>query len=188
MNIFSNLKEGAVNFFEDILSSYEKSNRWKEYKIGPTKTHCKLCFERQNKIYDKDNIPKLPEHLYCLCYLRWLKKVSIGQATKQGLNGVDVYLFQYGKLPDYYITKEEAEQMGWIRRKGNLCEIAPGKTLGGNVYKNKEGKLPSAPGRIWYECDIDYDGGYRNNSRLVYSNDGLIFRTDSHYTSFVAVE
>ena len=40
----------------------------------------------------------------------------------------------------------------------------------------------------WYECDIDYNGGYRNNYRLIYSNDGLIFRTDSHYTSFIAVE
>ena len=46
----------------------------------------------------------------------------------------------------------------------------------------------SAPGRIWYECDIDYNGGYRNNFRLIYSNDGLIFKTDSHYTSFIAVE
>ena len=40
----------------------------------------------------------------------------------------------------------------------------------------------------WYECDINYNGGYRNNYRLIYSNDGLIFRTDSHYTSFIAVE
>ena len=37
-------------------------------------------------------------------------------------------------------------------------------------------------------CDIDYNGGYRNNYRLIYSNDGLIFKTDSHYTSFIAVE
>ena len=59
---------------------------------------------------------------------------------------------------------------------------------GENVFANREYKLPSAPGRIWYECDIDYNGGNRNNFRLIYSNDGLIFKTDSHYTSFIAVE
>ena len=48
--------------------------------------------------------------------------------------------------------------------------------------------LPEKDGRVWYECDIDYQGGYRNNARLVYSNDGLIFKTDSHYTNFIAIE
>ena len=78
--------------------------------------------------------------------------------------------------------------MGWIAWKGNLDKVAPGKMIGGNVFANREDKLPFAPGRIWYECDVDYNGGYRNNYRLIYSNDGLIFKTDSHYTSFIAVE
>ena len=60
--------------------------------------------------------------------------------------------------------------------------------IGGDIFKNGEGFLPFKEGRIWYECDIDYQGGYRNNYRLVYSNDGLIFRTDSHYSNFIAVE
>ena len=58
-----------------------------------------------------------------------------------------------------------------------------------NFFKETTTKYEkSNPGRIWYECDIDYNGGYSNNFRLIYSNDGLIFKTDSHYTSFIAVE
>ena len=91
-------------------------------------------------------------------------------------------------MPDNYISKEEAKTLGWKPILGNLDEVVPGKMIGGSVYGNRDGKLPSAPGRIWYECDIDYQGGYRNNARLIYSNDGLIFKTDDHYTSFIAVE
>ena len=59
--------------------------------------------------------------------------------------------------------------------------------IGGNIFYNRADKLPHKEGRIWYECDIDYNGGYRNNYRLIYSNDGLIFRTDNHYSSFVEI-
>ncbi len=30
--------------------------------------------------------------------------------------------------------------------------------------------------------------GYRNNFRIIYSNDGLMFKTDSHYNRFIAIE
>ncbi len=46
------------------------------------------------------------------------------------------------------------------------------------------GKLPSADGRIWYEADINYTGGMRNSSRVIYSNDGLVFVTYDHYFTF----
>ena len=105
-----------------------------------------------------------------------------------GEDGADYWLYHYGKLPDNYISKEEAKALGWKPILGNLDEVAPSKMIGGSVYGNRDGKLPSAPGRIWYECDIDYQGGYRNNARLIYSNDGLIFKTDDHYTSFIVVE
>ena len=39
-------------------------------------------------------------------------------------------------------------------------------------------------GREWFECDIDYDGGYRNEKRIVYSDDGLVFYTGDHYKTF----
>ena len=53
-----------------------------------------------------------------------------------------------------------------------------------DIYKNREGKLPSAPGRVWHEADINYNKGYRNRERILYSNDGLIFVTYDHYQTF----
>ena len=76
---------------------------------------------------------------------------------------------------------------GWISCKGNLREVLPGATIGGDIYKNRENKLPTAPGRIWYEADIDYNGGFRNQSRLLFSNDGLLFATYDHYQTFYEI-
>lgn len=92
----------------------------------------------------------------------------------------DVYLKAYGKLPDYYITKEEAkEKYGWNPRRNTLAGKTPGKMIGGDVYNNNDLKLPQKEGRIWYECDVDYVSGNRGTcSRLYYSNDGLMFYTD----------
>lgn len=41
-----------------------------------------------------------------------------------------------------------------------------------------------ADDRDYYECDIDFDGTYRNEKRIVFSNDGLIYYTEDHYESF----
>ena len=84
-------------------------------------------------------------------------------------------------LPDGYITKNEARSLGWEERKGNLAEVAPGKAIGGDRFQNREKHLPDAPDRIWYEADLDYNGGYRGPKRLLYSNDGLIYYTLDHY-------
>ena len=39
-------------------------------------------------------------------------------------------------------------------------------------------------GRKYFECDIDFDGGYRNEKRILYSSDGLIYYTEDHYNTF----
>ena len=57
-------------------------------------------------------------------------------------------------------------------------------SIGGSAFGNYEGQLPKAKGRKYYECDIDYTGGYRNEKRLIYSNDGLVFYTQDHYKTF----
>ena len=98
---------------------------------------------------------------------------------------VALYLHTYGKLPSNYITKEEAQALGW--KSGDLWKYAPGKSLGGDEFYNREGLLPKKSGRKWYECDIGYKGGKRNSLRLVWSNDGLIYYTDDHYESFTQV-
>ena len=95
---------------------------------------------------------------------------------------VALYIHTYGKLPVNYITKKQ--DMGWDPSKGNLSDILPGMSIGGSAFGNYEGALPRANGRRYFECDIDYDGGYRGAKRLVYSNDGLVFYTEDHYNTF----
>ena len=63
----------------------------------------------------------------------------------------------------------------------------PMNLLGGDEYENNDFKLPSAPGRKWYEADINYGGGKRNRQRIVYSNDGLMFATYDHYQTFYEI-
>lgn len=97
---------------------------------------------------------------------------------------VAAYLQSYGHLPDNFLTKKEAKSLGWDSQKGNLQDVAPGMSIGGDVFGNREGLLPSADNRKYYECDVNYAGGYRNGERIIYSNDGLIFYTKDHYKSF----
>lgn len=97
---------------------------------------------------------------------------------------VAAYLHKYGELPKNYITKKEAEELGWVSSQKNLWKVAPGMSIGGSYFGNYEGLLPEKKGRDYYECDIDYNGGGRNAKRIIYSNDGLIYYTDDHYESF----
>lgn len=188
MDILKDLLESFYNFSQDNFRNYDRSNVWFECLIGYAKSHCLKCLKELYKIYHFNNLPILPRHDNCRCYMSPLRKLFIGQATLAGNNGVDRYLNIYHKLPDNYITKAEAKKCGWKPFLGNLDIVAPGKVIGGEVFYNRQGKLPEKVGRIWYECDIDYVGGYRNNCRIIYSNDGLIFKTDSHYNRFISVE
>ena len=97
---------------------------------------------------------------------------------------VALYLHIYGKLPGNFVTKKEAQELGWDNKKGNLDEVAPGKSIGGSYFGNYERLLPKKKGRKYYECDLEYEGGYRGAKRLIYSNDGLIFYTEDHYKTF----
>ena len=94
------------------------------------------------------------------------------------------YLYQFGELPDNYITKKEAKKLGWVSEEGNLYKVAPGKSIGGDYFGNYEGILPEKEGREYHECDIDTDGHYRGAKRIVYSDDDLIYYTEDHYESF----
>ena len=96
---------------------------------------------------------------------------------------VALYIHTYGHLPENYITKDEAYDLGW-QSEGTLDEVAPGKSIGGDYFGNYEGILPEEPGRDYHECDIDYVSGNRNAKRIVYSNDGNIYYTEDHYNSF----
>ncbi len=96
---------------------------------------------------------------------------------------VALYIYMYEKLPPNFITKKEAQDLGWSG--GSLEPYAPGMCIGGNHFGNYEGILPTADGRSYKECDIDTLGAKsRGAKRIVYSNDGLIYYTDDHYESF----
>lgn len=96
---------------------------------------------------------------------------------------VSTYLHVYGRLPENFITKDEARELGW--EGGSVEDYAPGYAIGGDKFGNREGLLPTAKGRQYYECDIDTNGeDSRGAKRIVYSNDGLIYYTSDHYESF----
>lgn len=58
---------------------------------------------------------------------------------------VALYIHLYGRLPDNFITKKEAQQLGWTG--GSLEPYAPGCCIGGSRFGNYEGLLPeAAPG------------------------------------------
>ncbi len=100
------------------------------------------------------------------------------------LEDVALYIATYGHLPSNYLTKNEAQDLGWSSREGNLWEVAPGACIGGDRFGNYEGVLPKKSGRKYTECDVNYDGGYRTSERIVFSNDGLVYYTKDHYETF----
>ena len=96
---------------------------------------------------------------------------------------VALYIHLYGHLPPNFITKKEAEKLGW--KGGPLEPYAPGMCIGGSFFGNYEELLPVKDGRSYTECDIDTLGADRRGAkRIVFSNDGLIYYTEDHYASF----
>ena len=103
--------------------------------------------------------------------------------TYNSAEDVSLYLYTYDHLPDNYITKDEARELGWTG--GSVEQVAPGCAIGGDRFGNREGILPKAEGRQYYECDIDTIGETsRGAKRIVWSDDGLIYYTEDHYESF----
>ena len=97
---------------------------------------------------------------------------------------VALYLHLYAHLPQNFITKKDAQALGW--NGGGLDDYADGKCIGGDRFGNYEGLLPDTPGREYHECDIDtLHAASRGAKRIVYSNDGLIYYTEDHYESFI---
>lgn len=94
------------------------------------------------------------------------------------------YIHTFGTLPGNFITKDEAKALGWDSKAGNLWDVAPGKSIGGDRFGNYEGLLPSAEDRKYTECDVNYSGGYRGAERIIFSDDGLIYYTADHYETF----
>ncbi len=168
----------------------KESEKWKMWKAILDFTTCLNCRKEYGKIYEINEIvyPSPPLHPKCRCIIERLKVLLVGTATNKGFNGADWYLKNFKKLPNYYITAEQAINEGWNPKRGDLFLVCPGKMIFGGIYENRNGHLPTATGRIWYEADINYEFGYRGTNRILFSNDGLIFVTYDHYHTFIEIE
>lgn len=167
----------------------QKSENWKHWVAEKDERTCKRCADKHGTIYPISRpMPIKPFlHPFCRCLILRMTDILSGDATMNGSMGADWFLVHFKRLPDYYISRDEAKSLGWNKKNGNLSDVAPGKMLYGGVYRNDDKKLPSEAGRIWYEADINYMGGYRNDGRILFSNDGLAFVTYDHYEIFYEI-
>ena len=119
--------------------------------------------ECYHKRAENINIIKRYLHINCRCDIIPMESIEAGNATKNNNEGADYWLKYFGELPEYYVTKNKAKSLGWRQGKSPSNYI-PGKMIMGGVYHNKNGHLPDAPGRVWYEADINYYDGRRNRT------------------------
>ena len=120
-----------------------------------------------------------------------LDKVSINKTdiSEDGqyctVNEVAAYIKEYHKLPSNYITKSEAQSLGW--HGGPLKNYAPGKSIGGDTFTNRQHILPDSDSK-YIECDINANGTDRGAERIVYNSGNYkVYYTSDHYNSFKEV-
>ena len=170
MYLFNNYKIEKKNTSENTEISYQKSetqNQDNSYSYENSSKKNQDNFEKEKSDFSNKNNNSSNQ---------------IDELTNDEI--VVKYLKEHGELPDYYITKSEAKSLGWVPSKGNLCEVAPGKAIGGDIWTNRQKSLPTKSGRKYFEADLNYNCGNRNADRVVFSNDGLVFVTFDHYRSF----
>ena len=170
MYLFNNYKIEKKNTSENTEISYQKSetqNQDNSYSYENSSKKNQDNFEKEKSDFSNKNNNSSNQ---------------IDELTNDEI--VVKYLKEHGELPDYYITKSEAKSLGWVPSKGNLCEVAPGRAIGGDIWTNRQKSLPTKSGRKYFEADLNYNCGNRNADRVVFSNDGLVFVTFDHYRSF----
>jgi len=177
---------GIGGNFNPITSPSSNYSKWVT-NFKPTT--CAVCADLNGKVFDGASPPEIepPIHDNCNCMIISMTAIKAGTATTAGFNGADLYLQNGWGLPQNYLTKAQAEQQGYKDRQGNLADVLPGANIGGDIYENKNEKLPISEGRTWQEVDINYLSGFRNGYRILYSNDGLIFVTYDHYETFYEI-
>lgn len=105
---------------------------------------------------------------------------NIDELTEENL--VINYVKENHELPEYYLTKSEARKEGWVPSRGNLCDVLPGRAIGGDKFSNREKFLPV--GNQYFEADVNYNCGNRNADRIVFTKNGEVWLTKNHYKSF----
>ncbi|EOU3146980.1 VENN motif pre-toxin domain-containing protein, partial [Yersinia enterocolitica] len=116
--------------------------------------------------------------------------LKIDLKTTQAANEVVDSLRNTGKLPSQYVVKQVAEDSGWTASKA-LGNYVPGGQIGGDIFENTTHVLPSIQGRVWYEADVGLANtvsrAKQDGTRLLYSNDGLLYITTDHYKTVAPV-
>ncbi len=163
-------------------------SNWKNWKVVLDLKTCEGCRSNHGKIYASAETPNPspPLHPFCRCEIVPVWAVKAGMCSYEGKNGADWWLWNKGMLPDYYVYIQDLIALGWKYGKAPV-KYAPDKMVYGGVYRNENGHLPDAPGRIWFEADLNYYSGRRNGHRILWSNDGLMFVTYDHYITFFEV-
>ena len=136
------------NFIEKLINNLAQdrnlrgnSVKWANWMSKLTLLTCLYCVQQHGKIVDismLENKTEVNAHERCKCEYVPMRAKTAGTATIQGINGVDVYLIKYWRLPNYYVTKETAKTAGWVSWRGNLDDVLPMSMIGGNIYKNKD--------------------------------------------------
>jgi hypothetical protein len=150
-------------------------------------------FKYNHRVYDRANLaeaqhtasqPVAPENPVLQLQTQEKDDSPMEELTAEDI--VVNYVHKHGKLPDYYLTKNEARKQGWNASKHNLCDVLPGRAIGGDRFYNREKQLPDMKGRQYFEADLNYhcEEG-RGAERIIFSNDGLIFVTRDHYKTFI---
>lgn len=179
------LIKGKLDIFIPLTIA---SSNWKHWKAVLDLKTCEDCRSKHGKIYGMNDIPNPmpPLHFYCRCEINPMRAVKAGMSSYEGENGADWWLWNKGVLPDYYIHINDLIALGWYYGK-SPAKYTPDQMAYGGIYRNDNGHLPDAPGRIWFEADLNYHSGKRNGHRVLWSNDGLMFVTYNHYESFIEV-
>lgn len=106
-------------------------------------------------------------------------------------DSVAAYLCKFNKLPSNYVGKNEGQSL-YESKTGKTFEkwnfnpwTTIGVMIGGDVFDNREGLLPSGG---YHEADVDYSAKNRGTKRLIYQSDCVIYYTADHYESFDKLE
>ena len=73
--------------------------------VGASFNNLQNLQTNHGKIYPIDAEEHLPIHVNGKCEMVPMRTKAAGTATDMGKDGVDAYLLEHGKLPEYYVTK-----------------------------------------------------------------------------------
>ena len=134
MSIFDDIKDKLLSYFN---KSKKLNSEFIQYhhKIKDTilplscSNPCSDCLLNDLRIFANDGTQPLvgkENHPYCHCYYKEVEQKPVGSISKMGELAPDVHLKTYGKLPEYYITTDEAiEIYGWNSRRNTVAGKCP---------------------------------------------------------------